>query len=258
MLANTAKSNRTLYMAAQIARAQIINDHPEIPLNVLFANIDEVIHFAKLYSKTRLNLKSMKFSEEQIEKLANELPNISFLDLSWTKLTDKNMDILAAKLKNLTHLNVSMFTKLGSPGFKAIADNCTNLTSLDLSLSNAKGKDIQYLASRLTNLKYLNVLNCSFNPYHYSSLTNLTKLVHLHISYVSNFFLSEIATQFPDLKTLEITFGSFDTADIQTNAAKLQRLTYLNLYSCTNVNLKLVQSLFTNTEVVSFDSIGID
>lgn len=137
--------------------------------------------------------------------------------------------------------------------FKAIADNFPNLTFLDISFCKVRNQDVQYIATHLTNLKYLNISGGRASPTpDYTPLKQLKNLVELKVAFVHNAFLNDIATECLHLKSLDINYSTIDTLAIQTNAAKLKRLTYLNLFGCPLiVDLQPVKTQLPTTEVVS-------
>lgn len=274
MLANVAKSNRMLYVAAQMERAKILNDHPEIPAIELFHSFEDIVHFAQTYNVTKLNLSKLQLNNEQIERLTSQLIDLTHLDLQdCQEINDESLQIISLRLQKLTYLNLFHCTNISTIGIQTLSSfkNLTDLnisacggvndTSLQVLAPNLKkleslhlriSKDVTEIGIKalisFTNLTELDLADClGVNDTSLQFITpHLKNLKKLNLHRTKNLHSSGIQAlaSLTHLTDLDLSFNtSVDDLSFQRIAPRLTQLTKLNISHCSNLSSEGIKTL---------------
>ncbi len=120
--------------------------------------------FSGLVIKTKviekLNLSwCRQITDENIAQVIQQNPNLTSLDLSYTNITDGDLNAWAPYLGKLTSLDL-YHTKINDVGLKAVAPYLGNLTSLRLEDTKITDEGLKALAPSLRNLTILDFRGC--------------------------------------------------------------------------------------------------
>jgi Leucine-rich repeat (LRR) protein/phosphotransferase system HPr-like phosphotransfer protein len=148
----------------------------------------------------------------------------SWSDISWGFTTPKRVSALSLTDKNISKLDLTVFTSL-----RALYVNNNKLTTLSLTeneqLQTVKCSNNNISAIDLTQLRFLSNLQCNNNNLSELNITNCTKLKYIHCT--SNNLSSLNLTNNTDLERLSCSFNKIKSLDLSSNA----KLTNL---SCTD------------------------
>lgn len=240
MLEGDAKCHPMLHFAIQTEKAKILNNHPTICTLACFGSFEEMIQFAKTYKVHKLNLSKTRLSDNQIEILTHHLPHLSHLNISDSHLDDLKLERLTSHLSKLTYLNLNYCQSITSIGFQTLT-SLTSLTRLETEgCQGFENSNLQAIATSLSKLHHLNISwCCKLDSTGIQALLFLKDLSHLNIS------------------------GSEGVDDSSLNAISphLINLTYLNISDCKNVGNLGIQALISFkhlAHLIMSDCDGID
>ncbi|OIN82898.1 leucine-rich repeat domain-containing protein [Francisella sp. TX07-6608] len=157
-----------------------------------------------------------------LDQILENIQDLNQLNLSYSKLTGKNIDILAIFMEKMQ-----------------------NLQKLNLSDSGIDKEKASYIASKLKkhlNLKYLNISNNSITAEEVNKIVaHFPNLTSLHISNIpiGNKGIEEIVSNCPNLTVLSLYKTFIDNEGVSEIAKLLPNLTNLNIGN-TNVNYQVV------------------
>ena len=136
----------------------------------------------EIYGTKEESNQNPKIGLNGAKAIAENLKNLTYLNLSYHNITDDGAKAIAENLKNLTSLNLSI-NNITDVGAKAIAENLKNLTSLNLSFNNITDVGAEAIATNLTNLTSLNVYSNQITINGVKKIFNLEKLKVLDIGF---------------------------------------------------------------------------
>ena len=97
----------------------------------------------------------------QLISIANGLPQLQSLSISYCYITDDGIRALANGLPQLLSLNISYCGNITDEGLRALANGCRQLQSLNIySCRNITDEGIRALANGCRQLQSLNIASC--------------------------------------------------------------------------------------------------
>ncbi len=131
-----------------------------------------------LKNLTELDLCMNQIGDEGAKAIAENLKGIVSLNLGFNQIGVQGAKAISENLKNLTELDLEN-NRIGVKGAKAIAENLKNLTKLNFGGNQIGNEGVKAIAENLTNLTYLYLQNNHI--YDGTFLYNLKKLISLDI-----------------------------------------------------------------------------
>lgn len=144
-----------------------------------FSSIDQVRTYLEITGRYLevLNLKGFQVNDEEFFACIRLCPNIRSLSVSSRKLSDQAIVRASALENQLTSLNLSRCSKLGSESVRAICAHLPHLTSLNLSLIRPLTSDDVCAIAK--NLRELRKLCLSYDlGYYFVKNTDILTILH--------------------------------------------------------------------------------
>ncbi|QUY40769.1 COR domain-containing protein [Acaryochloris marina] len=174
---------------------------------------------------------SLSLQDTDITAIAENLQQLSSLDLSDNEVGADGARAIAENLQQLSSLNLS-FNEVGDDGARAIAENLQQLSSLDLSDNEVGDDGARAIAE---NLQQLSSLNLSFNEVGDDGARaiaeNLQQLSSLNLSNnnVGDDGARAIAENLQQLSSLNLSFNEVGDDGARAIVENLQQLSSLDL-----------------------------
>jgi hypothetical protein len=194
----------------------------------------------KLLALKKLDLTDSLLTDISLIKIAQNLFNLQYLDLTWCRLiTDESIIKIAEKLTNLQYLNLSHNQLITEESIFKISENLINLRELNLSYCDkVSDESLISISENLNHLQDLDLTCCReiTDKGVIKIADNLVELEKLSLSschFVSNASVSVISENLSNLKHLNLDNCYKITDEIVIKIAlNLSNLQYLNLRYC--------------------------
>ena len=182
-------------------------------------------------------------SNDVIQLLANNCPQLQYLGISWTHIRDDSMKLFAMNCTQLIALDASN-SLITDATIMAIAENCRQLQSLNVSKTRGRITDdsIKLVATSCLALRSLNVsaTQGAISDVSIQAVAmNCRHLRSLNVGYtlakVTDASIKLIAVNCPELRSLglDFTYGRITDESIKlvaANCPQLQMLEVNNMY----------------------------
>ncbi|HJN37635.1 MAG TPA: hypothetical protein QF353_02545 [Gammaproteobacteria bacterium] len=206
---------------------------------------------------TDLNLRACDdITDSGLAALASNCENVTSLNLrGCRKITDETLSLLVQKFsKTLKSLDLSL-AKIPTNGFKTIALNCPNLTSLNLKFTRVSDKDLNYFVFNCRKLRRIDLEGCrSLSSVTYFNLTEgedlneeVKKIAHMQKAdptlkaaklkvikcTLTDPWLAKLIPYIGNLQHLILWECKITDAGIKTLKENCKELNYFKLDNCT-------------------------
>lgn len=184
-----------------------------------------------LKKMTFLHLRSNKIEDSSAIFVAENLQQLTSLDLGYNNIGTEGAKVVAENLKQLTFLNMS-WSKIQTAGAKAIAQNLGKLTHLNLDSNMIGDEGAKIIANYLSNLEILELgSNNIENDGAIEIGGNLKKIYSLNLQWnlIGNYGAKMIAENLQSLKSLNFWSNEIENEGTIRIAENLKYLLFLNL-----------------------------
>lgn len=255
----TVLGDSVLTEQVQIARAKLINEHPEIPTMNLFHSVEDMLAFAATYGISKLNLTEATLKKGELKKIVDALPDLAYLDFSTLDFStrDEEIKMIMSKLHKLTHLKISN-SFVSSEVLKLIPRNMPLLEHLNLcGCEKVSDQVMEQITLCLPHLTYLNLEGCKALSHISFDLIALRlkkiKELYLGLTSLNDEGMKKISS-LPELTSLDVFFcHRLKFFEFRETALSLKNLTHLNL-ARTSINDTSIKVIAENMQkLVSLD-----
>ncbi|MBA2368411.1 MAG: hypothetical protein H0V82_05235 [Candidatus Protochlamydia sp.] len=217
----------------------------------------EAVEFIIKNNLTAANLSEFSdLTDDDLIKLIKNCPDLKFLCISHSKITEDTLTEALKTLTRLQHLNLCHCTNIKGDKLSEALKKLTQLQHLNLNdCYNITGDKLAEALKNLTQLQHLNLKGCNqiTEDKLAEAIKTLSQMRHLNLSgcrQISEDNLADALKMLPQLQHLNLSYCYQITGDKLADTFKtLTQLQHLNLECCSQIKDKLAEALKSLTQL---------